>query len=70
MDIVDPRVEAGSSLVTPDGCGLVLQDVGEGAVEELKKLVPLRGVVQSRLQALETNGIMNQVLEEDTHNGS
>ena len=36
MDVVDPRIEAGGTLVTPDGCGLVLQDVGEGAVEEFK----------------------------------
>ena len=64
MDVVDPRVEAGRSLVTPDGRGLVLQDVGERAVEELKELVPFCGVVQSCLQTLETDGIMNQVLKE------
>ena len=65
MCVVDAWVEAGGTLVAPDGCGLVREDVGEGTVEELEQLIPFCGVVEPRVVAAEPNGIMDDMLQRE-----
>ena len=65
MCVVDAWVEAGGTLVAPDGCGLVREDVGEGTVEELEQLIPFCGVVEPCVVTAEPNGIMDDMLQRE-----
>lgn len=60
--VVDARVEAGGSLVAPDGGLFVRQDVGERAVEQLEQFIPLSGVVETSVVAAESDSVVNDVL--------
>ena len=69
MSIINAGVEAGGSLVAPDWSAALSHDVGEGAVEELKQLIPLSGVVQTRLVTPEAYGVVNDVLQSQGERG-
>ena len=65
VHLVNAIIDAGGALVTPQQ-GVVVQQVGEGAVEQLEQLVPLHGEVGPRLHVMETHGIMHDVLHSKT----
>lgn len=60
--VIDAFKEAGGSLVAPERCRHLWPQVREGAVTQLKELVPLHGVVGSRLCAAEPDGIVHDML--------
>lgn len=62
MSVINARVKAGSPLVAPYRAAAIIYDVSKCAVEELKQLIPLSGVVQSSLVAPEAYGVMDDVL--------
>ena len=62
--VVYPIIEAGSTLVAPEGLILPGEDVRESAVEELKQLIPLGSEVLARFVTTESNSIMENVLIE------
>lgn len=65
MQVVNALKEAGGSLVAPEGGEFLRSEVGEGAVAQLKQLVPLHGVVSPRLRTAEPDGVVHDVLRTD-----
>lgn len=62
MYVIDAFKEAGSSLVAPERRVHLRSEVREGAVTQLKELIPLHGEVGPRLRTAEPNGIMHDML--------
>ena len=62
MKVINAGIEAGCPLVAPEGGGTITECVGKGAVEELEKLIPFSGVVETSCFTSESYGIMDDVL--------
>ena len=65
VGVVYAFIETRSSLVAPQGVCPSADDVRESAVEQLKQLVPLCGVVFTCFVTLETDCIMEYVLKKE-----
>ncbi len=62
MLVIDEVEDTSSALIAPKRLSAVGKDMWEGAVEELEQLVPLGRVVPPCLVAVETNGIVVDML--------
>lgn len=63
MPIVDAIVETRGALVAPNRIGSPLYDVGKGAVEQLKELIPFERVIQTGRTTSKSDGVVENFLQ-------